>query len=107
MSPNNTNQALLDAVRVNDPIKTKFVLEQGADPNYCEDDEAYRPIHFAAMYDANLVIDILATAGADLSAKTDSESLTALEIATRYNHRPTAALLQQYHIITNHLSQQH
>ena len=79
-------QQLIDAIIANDPIAVKFCLEHGAKPSYCEDIAALSPIHYAAIYRSNSVIELLIMAGADISALTEDARETALDIARRQNN---------------------
>ena len=81
------NQQLLDAVIDNDPVTTQHCLERGANPNFFEDSAKIRPLHFAAIYQSDRVVNLLILAGADLNAKCDQSSETPLDIATRKHNQ--------------------
>ncbi len=80
------NKELLDAVIGNHLHSVKCLLEQGADPNYFEDEAQIRPLHFAALYNSPDVIPLLIIAGADTLATTEYED-TPLMIAQRHDHQ--------------------
>lgn len=96
MSTENMNKELLDAVIGNHSITVKELLEQGADPNYFEDDAQIRPLHFAALYNSAEVIPLLVVAGASLSATTEYDD-TPLMIAERHGHEEVVNILKKFH----------
>ena len=87
--------ALLDAVIANNAARTRSLLEQGADPNFSEDQAHLTPLHFAAFYNAASVVSLLLVAGADVSLK-DRESDTPLDIAKRFGHHEIVTLLERF-----------
>ena len=50
------NNKLIDAVIRNNNNDVPLLLKAGADPNYYEDVEGFRPLHYAALHDAANVI---------------------------------------------------
>lgn len=68
MVDNSINKELLNAVIGNNFHTVKRLLENGADPNYFEDEAQIRPLHFAALYNFPNVIPLLIMAGDDLVA---------------------------------------
>lgn len=93
MSQDILNKALLDAVIGNHLDTVKSLLEQGADPNYSEDEAEIRPLHFAAIYNSPDVVPLLIMAGANTQALTEYND-TPLMIATRYGHLGVSESLQ-------------
>lgn len=106
MSDLNLNKALLDAV-IGDHLQTaKDLLEQGADPNFFEDEAQIRPLHFAALYNAPEVIPLLVVAGADMLATTEHND-TPLMIAERHDHPEVVTALKRFYgVTTNHDTKQ-
>src|SRR3990167_928675 len=99
------NRTLLDAVIDNQSHTVRRLLEQGADPNFFEDEAKIRPLHFAALYNAPDVVPLLIMAGADLYATTECED-TPLTIAERHNHPEVAPILQRFYAVKlNHETQ--
>ena len=90
------NKELLDAVIGNHVQTVKRLLENGADPNYFEDEAQIRPLHFAALYNSPDVISLLVMAGADLHATTEYED-TALMIAQRHDHQEVIQILKRFY----------
>lgn len=106
MSNHNTNKELLDAVIGNHEQTVKNLLEQGADPNFFEDEAQIRPLHFAALYNSPSVIPLLIVAGADLLATTEYND-TPLMIAERHDHPDVVIALKRFDgIKTDHTTQQ-
>jgi uncharacterized protein len=93
--------ALLDAVIANNAIDVKSLLEQGANPNYYEDDAKFNALHYAVMYNAEAVVDLLVTGGADLNARTDEENFTALQIAIARKNETLTAKLKQFETMSS------
>ena len=59
--------ALINAVTCNQVNKVTRLLKQGADPNRCEDDNLFSPLHWAAAAHSTVEIaKLLIDAGADL-----------------------------------------
>ncbi|MGB6976775.1 MAG: ankyrin repeat domain-containing protein [Gammaproteobacteria bacterium] len=71
---------LIDAVRANDVEQVKILLQEGADPNFCEDMSGITPLHFAAINNCLEIVLLLVAAGAKLNART-SEGERPLDIA--------------------------
>lgn len=90
------NKDLLDAVIGNHFHTVKRLLEQGADPNYFEDDAQIRPLHFAALYNSPDVIPLLIMAGADIQATTEYND-TPLMIAERHEHPDVVQVLKRFY----------
>jgi len=93
---NQMNAALLDAVISNQPEQVKQLLEQGADPNFFEDEAQIRPLHFAAVYDSADVVSLLVLAGADIHATTEYHD-TPLSVAKRHGHNKTLGALSKFY----------
>ncbi len=70
--------ALINAITHNQTKKVKQLLIQGADPNGCEDDLLFSPLHWAAAHSKVEIAKLLIDAGANLEAK-DHEGFTPLE----------------------------
>ena|SRR3990167_359282 len=96
MSGHDLNKALLDAVIGNQAHTVKRLLEQGADPNFFEDESLIRPLHFAALYDSPDVVPLLVMAGADVHATTEYDD-TPLMIAERHSHPNVARVLKRFY----------
>jgi ankyrin repeat protein len=77
----------------NRPDVVRVLLAHGADVNHV-DSYGMTPLLYAASIDfgETAVVEQLVAAGADLTVKT-REGLTALELARRYRHEPTARVL--------------
>lgn len=94
MPPNDAlNQTLLDAVIGNHKAKVKNLLEEGANPNYFEDEAHIQPLHFAALYNSPDVVPLLVMAGANLHSETEYGD-TPLMIAERHGHSSMITILQ-------------
>ncbi len=90
------NKELLDAVIGNHVDMVKRLIEQGADPNYFEDEAQIRPLHFAALYNSPDVIPLLIMAGADIHATTEYDD-TPLMIAERHDHKEVIETLKRFY----------
>ncbi|ACJ19682.1 CBU_0201 family Dot/Icm type IV secretion system effector [Coxiella burnetii] len=100
------NKELLDAVIGNHFHTVKRLLENGADPNYFEDEAQIRPLHFSALYNSPDVVPLLIMAGADLNATTEYDD-TPLMIAKRHEHQEVLEVLQRFcGVKVNHETQQ-
>ncbi|MBW5802352.1 ankyrin repeat domain-containing protein [Coxiella endosymbiont of Ornithodoros amblus] len=100
------NKELLDAVIGNHFHTVKRLLENGADPNYFEDEAQIRPLHFAALYNSPDVVPLLIMTGADLNATTEYDD-TPLMIAKRHEHQEVLQALQRFcGVKVNHETQQ-
>jgi uncharacterized protein len=86
---------LIEAVILNDVEQVKKLLQQGADPNYCDDKAQITPLHFAAQNNCLAVVPLLVAAGANLNARTIPEGETPLDIARLQpeTHQQMIALL--------------
>lgn len=98
MPNHDINKELLDAVIGNHFHTVKNLLEQGADPNYFEDDAQIRPLHFAALYNSPDIIPLLIIAGADIHATTEYND-TPLMIAERHEHSNVAKVLRRFYSV--------
>ncbi len=87
--------ALINAVTHNQVKKVTQLLKQGANPNGCEDDLLFSPLHWAAAHSKVEIARLLIDAGADLEAK-DHEGFTPLETACLFNNRPFIRLYHDY-----------
>ena len=96
MPEDKLNKELLDAVIGNHFHTVKRLLENGADPNYFEDEAHIRPLHFAALYNSPDVVPLLVMAGADLHATTEYED-TPLMIAQRHDHQEVVDILRRFY----------
>ena len=85
-------RALLDAVIGDDDRRVRELLQQGASPNYTEDEDGVRPLHFAALYNALTVVPSLVLAGGDLMAPTECDD-TPIAVARRHNHNEMLRLM--------------
>src|SRR3990167_11298087 len=95
MNDDKLNKELLDAVIGNHVHMVKHLLEQGADPNYFEDEAQIQPLHFAALYNSPDVIPLLIMAGANIQAKTEYDD-TPLMIAERHDHQEVVQALKRF-----------
>ena|SRR3990167_10085660 len=106
MPNHDINKALLDAVIGNHSHTVRNLLEQGANPNYFEDEAQICPLHFAALYNSPDVIPLLIMAGADLYATTEYND-TPLMIAERHEHPEVVSLLKRFYgVKTDHSTTQ-
>ena len=87
---------LVDAVIANDAHQVQAILSQGIDPNSCLDEDLVTPLHFAAMYNALLVIPLLIYAGAEIDAETKPDSYTPMDIALLHENYQVVQLLLAY-----------
>lgn len=86
---------LIDAVVKNDSKQVKILLEEGTDPNFCEDVAGITPLHFAAQKNVSMdIVEMLVDAGADLSKETE-EGLTPLDVAKFHNNEKIAKFLEE------------
>jgi ankyrin repeat protein len=85
--------ALISAITHNQVKEVAQLLKQGANPNGCEDDLLYSPLHWAAAHSKVEIAKLLIDAGADLEAK-DHEGFTPLETACLFNNR---SFIRFYH----------
>lgn len=86
--------ALIYAVMNNQVTKVIRLLKQGADPNGCEDDLGYSPLHYAAAHSGGEMATVLLDAGADLAAK-DVDGDTALQTAWLHHNAAFIRVCQQ------------
>ena len=87
---------LIEAVIANDPEAVKRLLEEGADPNECDEGTCIRPLHFAAQNNSLAVVPLLIAAGADLHATDEDDGDTALAIAKLHQNQEMVALLSKF-----------
>ncbi len=87
---------LIEAVIHNDVTNVRKLLENGADPNACQDRANVTPLHFAAQHNATDVVSLLITAGAKLHAITFPDQQTPLDIAKLHHHEAMVKLLNEY-----------
>ena len=85
--------ALIDAVMHNQAQKVARLLKRGVNPNECEDELLFSPLHYAAAHSSIEIAALLLAAGANLEAK-DLEGFTPLETACLHNNR---AFIRFYH----------
>jgi uncharacterized protein len=85
--------ALIDAITHNQTNRVARLLKRGADPNACEDELLFSPLHYAAAHSNVEIAQLLLAAGAKLEAK-DFEGFTPLETACLHNNR---AFIRFYH----------
>ena len=84
---------LIDAVIANDADTVKCLLEQGADPNKCDEGTNITPLHFAAQNNSLDVVSLLVAAGANLKAADEDDGDTPLAIARLHQHQEMVTLL--------------
>ena len=84
---------LIDAVIANDTENVKRLLEEGANPNQCDEGTSISPLHFAAQNNSLEVASLLVAAGADLNATDDEDGDTPLAIAKLHQNQEMFALL--------------
>lgn len=87
--------ALINAITHNRVKRVMQLLQQGADPNGCEDDLLFSPLHWAAAHSKVDIARLLVDAGANLEAK-DHEGFTPLETACLFNNRPFIRFYHNY-----------
>lgn len=86
--------ALIYAVMNNQVTKVIRLLKLGADPNGCEDDLSYSPLHYAAAHGGSDMARVLLDAGADLEAK-DIDGDTPLQTAWLHRNAAFIRVCQQ------------
>lgn len=86
---------LIDAIIANDAEIVKRLLEEGADPNECDEGTSITPLHFAAQNNSLDVVQLLVAAGADLNATDEDDGDTPLAIAKLHQHQEMVALLSK------------
>lgn len=91
----NLNQDLLDAVIANQPSLVLSLLEQGADPNYTEDDAQLTPLHYAALYESVDVVSVLIGAGAKVHTLS-ANGEAALTLAKKNGNKALINALIQF-----------
>lgn len=82
---------------MNDFGFAEWLLEKGADPNFLNKKFGYAPIHIACQHDNPGATRWLADIGARLDV-TNSEGLTPLEFARKYNNPQSLAVLLEVEI---------
>ena len=87
------NEALVNAVISDQPKIVTALLNQGANPNHKQTEEQLTPLHLAALYNAEHVIEPLLKAGADPSATTKHDGITARDIAIQHQFHKFSALI--------------
>ena len=85
---------LNQAIRVGEREVVYDLLELGASPNQCNNDDLSTPLHQAAIFDNPYVIYTLVDHGADLYAR-DTNGRTPLEVAISYGHQSTVNNLNE------------
>ena len=85
--------ALIDAITHDQVKKVARLLKNGANPNACEDELLFSPLHYAAAHSNVEIAQLLLAAGANLEAK-DFEGFTPLETACLHSNR---AFIRFYH----------
>jgi len=93
VSPNSTDEALLDAVIANDSFLVEKLLQNGANPNFFEDKCQIRPLHFAAVYNSVDVVFPLIKNGAKIDALT-ADGYQPIDIATQLKHDNIVEILK-------------
>ena len=87
--------ALIDAITHNHVKKVAKLLKQGIDPNVCEDEQLFSPLHWAAAHSGIEIAQLLLDAGANSQAK-DWEGFTPLETACLFRNRPYIRFYHEY-----------
>jgi ankyrin repeat protein len=85
---------LIEAIIRKNIKGVRELLEEGINPNSCEDRARVTPLHFAAQNNALKIAKLLIAAGADIVAE-NKEGDTPLDIAVRANNREIIDLLRQ------------
>jgi ankyrin repeat protein len=70
---------LIDAIIQHDINTVKNLLQQGANPNLCEDKANLTPLHFAVIYRSPGIIPLLLAAGADPNIQNE-DGFTPLDL---------------------------
>lgn len=93
---NSINKELLNAVIGNNFHTVKRLLENGADPNYFEDEAQIRSLHFAALYNFPDVIPLTDYGGSRFSSHYQIRQHTFNDCQTtrlHIGHQRTAPIL--------------
>jgi ankyrin repeat protein len=85
---------LIEAIIRNNVKGVRELLEEGTNPNSCEDRARVTPLHFAAQNNSLEIAKLLITAGADIAAENE-EGDTPLDTAVSANNREMIDLLRQ------------
>ena len=97
MQNNHTDTNIIDAVIQNNPTALETLLNDGADPNFFEDEAHITLLHFAACFKSLECAKLLIERGANIHAKTTSGE-SVLDIAVLHGFTELMALLQRkYH----------
>lgn len=86
---------LIDAVINNQASIVFLLLKYGADPNGCEDQLLFSPLHYAAAHSDLKVIELLLKAGAQLDAR-DCNGFTAFQTAWFHHNVAFIKVCQQF-----------
>jgi len=86
----NLTVELIEAVKADDILAVKDLLEKGADPNSVEDEANITPLHFAVAYNAINTISLLVASGGNIYAKT-CDGLTPLDLAKNLGQQEAEA----------------
>jgi len=89
---------LIEAIIHQDVNAVRQLLEQGVNPNACQDNANVTPLHFAALHNALEIVPLLITAGANLHAQTYPEGQTPLDIAKLHKHQDMVKLLSDFNM---------
>jgi len=90
--PHELDQSLLNACYFGNNYKVKKLLELGANPNYMELRDGWRPIHYAARWGYISMVLLLLKFGAEINGLTNSKE-TALHKCARWNRQELAQIL--------------
>lgn len=88
MTPRDSSDALIRAVRQGDTEKARALLEAGADPNL-QDENGWLPLWHAVVCGSLPMVDLLIDAGADITL-CQRNGHSALRMATAYGHSDIA-----------------
>ena len=86
------DQSLLNACYFGNYYMVKKLLELGANPNYMELRDGWRPLHYAARWGYTNMVLLLLKWGAEINGLTNSKE-TALHKCGRWNRKELAQIL--------------
>jgi ankyrin repeat protein len=90
--PKKIDQELLNACYFGNIIGVKKWLKLGANVEFMEERDGWKPIHYAARWGDLLMLNILIKAGANIDGKTNNKE-TALHKCARWDRKEVAIIL--------------
>jgi ankyrin repeat protein len=86
------NMNLIDVILKHDTVAVQKLLEQGADPNFSEDEAGLTALHFAAQEGDYEIAKLLMTFGADPFRFDKAHEMTPFDVAILHQHIDLIAL---------------